>query len=282
MVYRKSLKAVANVSSQPIIRWWFMPRAALSSWRVLGASVAGSGHRQRGQLCQDAHAHTVTAGGTLVLAAADGASSALHAGQGAQTAVSAVCARAQELLAETRPDLIAQGPALLRDLLQHARAELERTAQGLGCALPELAATLILVLVQGEQTAWAQVGDGGVVAWHADGSWQALTVPWQGEYLNETTFLTRPDYAAEIQLGSCEQAFQGLVLFTDGLQRLALHWPQQQPHPGFFAPLVAHVRSALDMEKAEQELCHFLLSPRLSARSDDDLTLLLAVAGTCS
>jgi hypothetical protein len=144
--------------------------------------------------------------------------------------------------------------------------------------LPELAATLIVVAVQGEQTAWAQVGDGGVVAWGADGSWQTLTVPWQGEYLNETTFLTGPDYLADIQSGTTGQALQALVLFTDGLQRLALRWPAQQPHPGFFAPLVAHVRSAQDLGRAEHELSQFLLSPRLSARSDDDLTLLLAVA----
>jgi hypothetical protein len=255
-----------------------MPRAAVSSWRVLGASVAGSGHRQRGQPCQDAHAHTVTPGGTLVLAVADGASSALHAGLGAETVVRAVCSRARELLGDTRPDLLARGPRLPRDLLQYAREELERTARGLGCALPELAATLLVVLAQGEQTAWAHVGDGGGVAWGVDGSWQALTVPWQGEYLNETTFVTGPDLSTGIQCGTSAQALQALVLFTDGLQRLALRWPGQQPHPGFFAPLVAHVRSAQDLHRAEQELSQFLLSPRLSARSDDDLTLLLAVA----
>ena len=50
--------------------------AEAETWRVLGASVRGSSHVQRGIECQDAHAIRILGDSRFVLGVADGAGSA--------------------------------------------------------------------------------------------------------------------------------------------------------------------------------------------------------------
>ena len=57
---------------------------------------------------------------------------------------------------------------------------------------------------------------------------------------------------------------------------LALQMPQGTAHTPFFAPLFKFIAEAKDLDLAHQELEGFLRSPRVSDRTDDDLTLLLA------
>ncbi|MGE3807291.1 MAG: protein phosphatase 2C domain-containing protein, partial [Gemmataceae bacterium] len=141
----------------------------------------------------------------------------------------------------------------------------------------DFATTLLVVLVLPDVLAVAQVGDGAVVARWADGSFQAVTRPSSREYVNETTFLTSATYLDQAQVTVQCGALSGLALFTDGLQRLALKLPQAEPHAAFFAPLLDRVAEASSRERAEHKLEEFLQSPRLSERTEDDLTLVLAV-----
>src|SRR3954468_16016063 len=61
----------------------------LATWRALGASVAGAGHRARGIGCEDASSVEVLDDGTLLVAVADGAGSAPRASEGSTRAVAA-------------------------------------------------------------------------------------------------------------------------------------------------------------------------------------------------
>ncbi|GIW78307.1 MAG: hypothetical protein KatS3mg105_0114 [Gemmatales bacterium] len=58
---------------------------------------------------------------------------------------------------------------------------------------------------------------------------------------------------------------------------LALKMPQATPHPAFFSPLLRLLAETPKLDHAEAQLEGFLLSPRIAERSDDDLTLVLAV-----
>ena len=58
-------------------------------WRVVGASVCGTSHIRKSQLCQDAHHWEICPDNILVAAAADGAGSASLGKVGAMVAVEA-------------------------------------------------------------------------------------------------------------------------------------------------------------------------------------------------
>jgi len=52
--------------------------------------------------------------------------------------------------------------------------------------------------------------------------------------------------------------------------------PSGEPHQPFFSPLFRFVAQVTDETVAQEELMEFLQSPRVTQRTDDDLTLLLA------
>ena len=68
-------------------------------------------------------------------------------------------------------------------------------------------------------------------------------------------------------------------LFTDGLQHLLLHYEQQTVYSPFFERMLRPIRlSTADGEDRElsTELAKYLKSPTVTARADDDLTLVIA------
>jgi hypothetical protein len=67
---------------------------------------------------------------------------------------------------------------------------------------------------------------------------------------------------------------QGVALFTDGLERLALHFATKTSYQPFFAPLF---KFATDLNATEADLAGFLASERICSHTDDDKTLVLAV-----
>lgn len=245
-----------------------------AAWRVIGASVQGVSHSKTGQPCQDAHAWDVLPNGTLIAAVADGAGSAALAEVGAQLATQATLQFLRRQLSENvLSGDEAAWQTLLFEALQAARQRLEDDAQARGCALRDLATTLIAAVVTSELAATAHVGDGAAVLKTAD-ELLLLAAPQASEYVNETTFLVSADYLSATQFSCWHGRAQQLALFTDGLQRLALQMPLQKPHAPFFAPLFQFAVNA--GAEAETQLTEFLRSPRIAERADDDLTLLLA------
>jgi len=254
------------------------PEAAFpSGWRVVAASVCGAGHLKTGQACQDAHAWRVLSGRLLVAAVADGAGSAEFGGVGAVLAAErAVTALAGELEGRAAPRREAEWGRLLEGVMEQARTALEEQAVIRNMPLRELATTLILLAATPEGAVAAQVGDGAAVLRDAGGGAHALTRPRSEEYLNQTLFLTSEEALGSVQVGSWRGGVRQAALFSDGLQMLALKMPDGEPHAPFFAPLFRFAEEEVDAKKAEAELAQFLRSPRITHRTDDDLTLLLA------
>ncbi|HZO87407.1 MAG TPA: PP2C family serine/threonine-protein phosphatase [Chthonomonadaceae bacterium] len=254
-----------------------MKRAAEAhSWRVVAASVRGASHERTGQPCQDAHCWAARPGGVLVAAVADGAGSAALAEVGAETAART----AVEILAACAgiapPESEAAWQMRLLAALQAAREAVLAEAEAREAPVRELATTLILAVATPDRVAAAQVGDGAAVVRDREGNLHALTAPECGEYINETTFLIAPGAAEAANVTVWQGAVTHLALLSDGLQRLALRMPDGEPHAPFFAPLFRFVEGMTDVTEAEAQLAAFLRSPRVSGRTDDDLTLLLA------
>jgi protein phosphatase 2C-like protein len=108
-----------------------------------------------------------------------------------------------------------------------------------------------------------------------DGELVAATTPQNGEYANETFFLTSgdgaPRYTATLP-PAC-----AIALLTDGLLPLAVDLRDCRPHAPFFDPLFAFAAARGAGRGADAELAAFLESDRVAARTDDDTTLVLAV-----
>lgn len=262
-------------------------------WRVTGASVAGASHLKTGQPCQDAFAWERLPDGTLAVAVADGAGSALLGEIGAAVAVQAAlqslrhsldplsCTSTEDDSAENPDDPQTvehefRGSDLLRAALAAAKDAVEMEAWARQLPERELASTLILILAIPQQVYAAQIGDGAAVAMDADGHLIALTTPAGGEYVNQTTFLLSPNSLESAQVNDWRGEVAHLAVFTDGLQMLALKMPEATPHAPFFTPMFQFAASAEETAAAEAELAAFLRSSRVAERTDDDLTLVVA------
>lgn len=216
-------------------------------------------------------------GRRLIAVLADGAGSAALAEVGAESAVRL----AGETLAARVPTFTAKTPddewkGVLRSALQAARDAVLAEATQRKVPPRDLATTLLLLVATPELVAAAQIGDGASVVSDGHDVLSAPTRPQLSEYINETTFLTAEDALEKAQFAVCRGRFPRVALFSDGLEMLALKLPEATPHGPFFAPLFRFAESAPDLKAAPAQLEAFLESPRITNRTDDDLSLLVA------
>lgn len=250
-------------------------------WSVIATTVRGSGHARSGDPCQDAYQWIVSFPEGLLAAVADGAGSTPLGGVGASLA----SATAVDLLhRKLDPRKAAAGlsfakPApiesLLRETFIETRAMLEREATIRNAPLRDFASTLLLTLATPQGIALGQIGDGALVIRRDDDTLDSLSVPGESEHINETVFLTATDALDRLRIVTRAEPVAQLALFSDGLQLLALRLADFTPHAPFFRPLFRFA-AAPEVADAAEHLAAFLKSPRVTGRTDDDLTLLLA------
>lgn len=241
------------------------------NWRVIGASVEGSRHRSQGLPCDDSHGYRQRAG-LLLLAVADGAGSAELGGLGARLAVETVLDALMNSLDEPVENL--ETP--LRQAFRTARHLLKAEAQVQQKPLREFATTLLVAVVAQGCTVAAQIGDGAIVG-RSTNQWKLLTQPHKGEHVNETVFLTTPNFQRFISVQTIHDPLEALMLFTDGLEGIALNLSLQQPHPPFFNALLRFAQRQDPVSELEAQLGQELASAAIEARTDDDKTLLIAL-----
>ncbi|HYW20113.1 MAG TPA: PP2C family serine/threonine-protein phosphatase [Nodularia sp. (in: cyanobacteria)] len=249
----------------------------ISHWRVVGASVCGTSHIRNNQLCQDAHHWQLLPGNVLVTAAADGAGSASQGKVGAMVAVETAIETLS--IQEITPDFLADDAivqSLLNQALLSAKKAVEDEAVACSKQPQDLATTLIIMVATPDMVAVVQIGDGLAVAKDDQGNLLALTTPDNGEYINQTTFLTSPNALDTAQIRLWRETIVNVGVLTDGLQMLALNMVVGEPHKPFFFPLFDFVENADDQTIAKEQLVRFLGSERITQRTDDDLTLILA------
>jgi hypothetical protein len=123
-----------------------------------------------------------------------------------------------------------------------------------------------------------QIGDGAIVA-RAGDDYQTIFWPEQGEYANTTFFVSDETYRERLKVLHAPTSPEEVALFTDGLQNLVLSFSQKKAHAGFFQPLFHALKNDPDNEFSDfsGQLKRFLSREDISARSDDDKTLVLAV-----
>jgi|HubBroStandDraft_3_1064219.scaffolds.fasta_scaffold04118_3 hypothetical protein len=254
-----------------------------AAWRYAFASAAGTSHGRRDLPCQDACACRVLESphgeAVLVAVVADGAGSARRAADGSALTCSFILGQVEALLSTGGAvEDITRGRVEI--WLAGLQGEVRRRAETEGLAPREFASTLVAAAVGGDRAAFWQVGDGAAVV--AETCQQApfnwVFWPLNGEYENVTFFATEPDAAEHLEHALVTRAIDELALFSDGLQRLALHYPTRTAHAPFFESMFAPLRAAPagSCELLAHQLAAFLDSPRVNDRTDDDKTLALA------
>jgi hypothetical protein len=252
-------------------------------WRYVAASVAGTSHLARDASCQDASEcrliHLVDGTTVLVAVVSDGAGSASRGDAGASLA----CAYFHHEIADYFADgrrVLDLGREQLEDWLRAFGEEVEILAEAEGREARDFACTLLGAIVEVEQAAIFQIGDGAVVV-AGDPDPDVLGVvfwPQRGEYANQTYFATDPDAPGQAELVLIDRTVDEVALFSDGLQGLALTYATRAAHAPFFRPVFAAIRGEPPGEspRLNAALAAFLASDRVNQRTDDDKTLVLA------
>jgi hypothetical protein len=246
------------------------------AWRVAGVAVPGLRHVTKNKPCEDAIAVKVLPNQVFLAVLADGAGSAEEAETGARVASQAVLTHlAQELL---DPDQSEEKVfAIFKAAVALAKSKVEAVANEAKRMPRAYASTLLMCAASADWTAAAQIGDGAALLETETREWRTLTKPCVDEYLNETVFLQAENVLEKLQTTFWKGKARHIALFSDGLQLLALKMPEGTAHAPFFAPLFKFLAGCEDSAEIEAQLKEFLRSPRVSARTDDDLSLILGL-----
>lgn len=244
-------------------------------WRFAAARVIGTSHIRAKLPCQDKLACKVLPGDSLVATVADGAGSAAMGERGAEIAVNSVVAHVMLCLTEKRTDFdvcLREAAALAREAIA---AEANREAK----ALRNYATTLLAVVVTPEGGGALQIGDGIIVVSDGGDEWSWVFWPQRGEYANTTYFLTDDGSIDRLESEMFTGFVTDIALMSDGLEPLALQYASQTAHDPFFNGMFRPLLKAdgcAEISELSASLEQFLSSEPVGARTDDDVSLILA------
>ncbi len=247
-------------------------------WRYISRSVQGESHTADGTPCQDSSRVRALDGkgeGTLVACAADGAGSVKYSGVGSLLACNTIIESVDAHMAK-HGTISAVGPEDVIAWCDLARSRIEEEATARDARANDFATTLCVAIMSPDGSCFFQIGDGAIVL-RSHGVCGAVFWPQSGEYVNTTTFITSKEYRDQLQFYVTPDPYSEVALFTDGIERLALRFDSQTPHPPFFEPLFQALGTLDNWQSLGDNLEQFLKSESVCSRSDDDKTLILAI-----
>lgn len=251
-----------------------------AEWSWIGACATGTSHAREELPCDDAGACidvSTPNGSVLVAVVSDGAGSAPMSRFGSAMVTRSFC---QSAVAYFRNGGLASNidQGLAGDWLDDMRDRITRRAHIAGDVPRSFAATLVGVIVAPNLTVVVHVGDGACALRIAgESGWGVPSWPAQGEYASTTYFVT-DDPQPRIRIARIEGHVEEVAVFTDGLERLALDFAGQCAFDRFFEGLFPALRNAPSgrQRPLSAQLRDFLDSERVTERTDDDKTLVLA------
>ena len=185
-------------------------------WKSVCCAVQGRGHAKKNIPCQDKVAK-LEENGVHVIVLADGAGSAKFSHFGADRVVNSVAGFTVEKFFY----LIAQddGRNVTQELLNFILNQLQEEASLHNCTIKDLASTLLIAAVSEEKFFLAHLGD-GVIGYLNDKGLKTVSAPDNGEFANETFFVTSSSAAAHIRIYKGElKTICGFVLMSDGTEQ---------------------------------------------------------------
>lgn len=248
------------------------------TWRIFAASAIGSSPREDGRPCQDAFAHC-SQGEVLCAVICDGAGSCESSHIGARFVANAVT---QALVAHAAAGGLGLGTdgdalrTLIEGVVAGVRKGLQATAASSSRELSDFASTLVGVVGWPSRGHFFHVGDGFAVArTRGAEARDIVSLPDNGEYVNETYFVTGDEWRAHLRTESFTEPIATVALMSDGAAPFAMAKGQQALHDPFIVPVLRYLDQVTEAEGSEA-LGGTLADPRTDAISTDDKTLLIA------
>jgi hypothetical protein len=245
-------------------------------WQVINGRATGTSHTANGLPCQDREAYRVVDdanGGEVAIGViCDGAGSAKYSDAGAELVSDALRSMAAAFVSQRGSSELT--PDEMRGWVNEIRERVRNRAEAEGEDLREYACTLLYVIACDDATICGQIGDGAIVV-QDEAKLKVAIWPDNGEYANQTFFVTQADSHDRLHLAKFGPVTD-FVMFSDGLQRIALNEAEKSAHPGFFLPLVAKVRGSEVPDATKEQLIEFLSSERINAKTDDDKSIIVA------
>lgn len=248
-------------------------------WRVFAARAIGKSHIDGGTPCQDDFAHA-RVGDTLLAVVCDGAGSQALSHVGAKF----LSAGLVEALAEAsrQGEALARLPAAefharIGDFVAGVRGALSAQAATEQVELSAYSATLVGAVVDAQGGWFFHVGDGLAAAEHAgEPAGCTLSLPENGEYANETYFVSGEQWREHLRVTALAQPARLLALMSDG----AMPFVMAKGHAAFYAPFIEPVSrflAAASEEDGSAGLAGTLGDERTWQITGDDKALLIAL-----
>lgn len=242
-------------------------------WKAAQATVRGRGHALSNIPCQD-KTHVLKVSDVLAVALADGAGSAAHSELGAECVTRTCC----QLLTDNFDRYFGSNDAAVVavEMLDALRMELSSIASEVNCEVRELASTLLAVAVRDGRFIAVHLGDGVIGCLNGD-ELHVLSRPDNGEFINETTFVTSLDAIAHLRLSKGElDNISAFVLMSDGT---AAGFYQRRTHTLIPAiKRLVHATKLMAIDEVETALVENI-QETLCKVTTDDCSLILMVEG---
>lgn len=169
----------------------------------------------------------------------------------------------------------------IHEWLDTVRDRLALVAEKRGLTKRQFASTLIALVVFGDELLALQIGDSALVARKA-GQWEAICWPENGEFAATTYFVT-DDPEPRLQITRKPAGdYDAFAAFSDGIDGIALHHANHEPHARFFVPMIKPIDQAAErgrLASLSAALGRYLDGPAICDRTDDDKTLILVSRG---
>jgi len=240
-------------------------------WSVFSVSTTGKRNSEQNLATQDA-SHFIVEHGALIATVCDGAGSALEGGKGADFVAHALVEKISTLILSNSDCL----EASVQCAIETVRVQLAECASTHQLVLSDYACTLVGCVVTPQRGFFFHVGDGFAIVQNSSGD-SILSAPENGEYADETYFVTDENWKQHLRVTPIPESRQGCMigLMSDGTAPFAVN----RARSGFFRPFIDPIEIFLRAATApigNQALQNLLESPRALEISHDDKTLLLA------
>lgn len=247
------------------------------AWKINAASVIGKHHIDKNVPCQDDFSFC-RLGDILVGAVCDGAGSSSHSEVGArECSRSVVESIVAALKAETTGNAERFCSAdFLESVVEKARNRMQAVADDAGFNFLDLSCTLVGCVVSTKGGCFFHIGDGFAVA-ETDNAAPVLSLPENGEYANETYFVTATEWKNRLRITRIPPFEKGrITLMSDGAASFVIN----REKTGLFAPFIDPVSkylSGVAQDEGDLALRDTLADERTFEITGDDKTLMIAV-----
>lgn len=257
---------------------------AASLWTTAAASVRGRGHEQTGTPCQDSSkVQTSPNGKWVALVASDGAGTAKYSDAGSRLVADEMAKCLIHLSEEC--DRRAPGAWVNDRIIQDIVAVRDRIRDLAGSDnISDYHCTLSAALVGPTGGLTIHLGDGAIFGGAADGkqgdvidlaNHYFVSAPQNGEYANETFFLTERDWVKNLRIHPIA-AVDWVMLGTDGGMALAMVG-ESKPKSGFVTPVIRSLSQDPDFASRCIALARILDDRQADRLTNDDKTLIAAI-----